>query len=879
MPTDNDAIFSATGANAVTSLPDSTDESDYAVGEVRWFRDTTHHDPDLPPDGTELQASTLNAITGNLRGIVNYAVTIGTPIERRNSNMDMLTDAVRGIVQTEALEQLSGDAGITVDAGLVRIGWHTMDTLTSVSPVTSRLLVHNGSDPVQISPYNLVSQIIQSGYGVSLTKNPANGTISINANISSFVPANRRVNTSGLATGGGDLSVDRTVTVPAATAPDMDVGVGSTQAVTPAMTRYALDQRVGPLETRTTALEGQFSTLDASDVDFIPSGSIAATDVQGAVEELDAEKLSTSHEGSGGAAHAAATTSVAGFMSAADKTKLDGVATGATAFSSAYIGTTSLAFNRASGAQTLAGVSIDGNAATATTATTASTLATARNIAGVSFNGSADIAIPFANLSSKPTTLIGYGITDAMPLAGGTFTGPVTLAGPPSADLHAATKKYVDDLVAGGVVPASSISFSPAGNVSSTNMQAAIEELDSEKLATSHAGTGGTAHAAATTSVAGFMSAADKTKLDGVATGATAFSSAFIGTTSLAFNRASGAQTLSGVSIDGNAATATTLATARTIAGVSFNGSANIAIPFANLSSLPTTLAGYGITNAMPLSGGTFTGLVTLSADPTSALHAATKQYVDAAAGGANDYQLFTSSGTWTKPAGLTGNEIVMVELWGGGGGGRQNGTDWNASGGGGGEYRMFCFRAAELSATESVTVGAGGTAGASGTAGGFSSFNGIVAAGGNGGGSAGTVSQRGWGGFTPGGAAYYAADVSSPYTTPGYVTTLAGNTTLSASAFGLHTIAAGGEAGGAGGWDDGATGNYTPIGAINAGGGGGIAATFGRTGGTSVRGGAGGTSTGTTGAAGTAPAGGGAGGTSTAGNGARGEVRVTVLR
>lgn len=41
-------------------------------------------------------------------------------------------------------------------------------------------------------------------------------------------------------------------------------------------------------------------------------------------------------------------------------------------------------------------------------------------------------------------------------------------------------------------------------------------------LASSHAGAGGTAHAAATTSVAGFMSAADKTKLDGVASGATA---------------------------------------------------------------------------------------------------------------------------------------------------------------------------------------------------------------------------------------------------------------------------------------------------------------------------------------------------------------------
>ncbi|NLL64018.1 MAG: hypothetical protein GX241_07320, partial [Ruminococcaceae bacterium] len=51
-------------------------------------------------------------------------------------------------------------------------------------------------------------------------------------------------------------------------------------------------------------------------------------------------------------------------------------------------------------------------------------------------------------------------------------------------------------------------------------------------------------------------------------------------------------------SLTGNASTATKLQTARTIAGVSFDGTANINIPFANLASKPTTLAGYGITDA-----------------------------------------------------------------------------------------------------------------------------------------------------------------------------------------------------------------------------------------------------------------------------------------
>jgi hypothetical protein len=42
-----------------------------------------------------------------------------------------------------------------------------------------------------------------------------------------------------------------------------------------------------------------------------------------------------------------------------------------------------------------------------------------------------------------------------MPITGGTFTGPVTLSGPPTAPLHAATKAYVDAGGSGGFLPIS----------------------------------------------------------------------------------------------------------------------------------------------------------------------------------------------------------------------------------------------------------------------------------------------------------------------------------------------------------------------------------------------------------------------------------------
>ncbi len=63
------------------------------------------------------------------------------------------------------------------------------------------------------------------------------------------------------------------------------------------------------------------------------------------------------------------------------------------------------------------------------------------------------------------------------------------------------------------------------------------------------------------------------------------------------------------------------LATARKINGVNFDGSADITVTDAT---------------RLPLAGGTMTGDLTLKGDPTSPLHAATKQYVDAVAQGAD---------------------------------------------------------------------------------------------------------------------------------------------------------------------------------------------------------------------------------------------------
>lgn len=98
---------------------------------------------------------------------------------------------------------------------------------------------------------------------------------------------------------------------------------------------------------------------------------------------------------------------------------------------------------------------------------------------------------------------------------------------------------------------------------------------------------------------------------------------------------------------------------------------------------------------------------------------------------------VYTSNDTWTKPADA---KYVFVEAVGGGGGGggvAATGptTAAVAGGGAGGGYGRKWFTASDLSATESVTVGAGGAGGAAGnnngSAGGNSTFDTLAAAGG----------------------------------------------------------------------------------------------------------------------------------------------------
>jgi hypothetical protein len=222
--------------------------------------------------------------------------------------------------------------------------------------------------------------------------------------------------------------------------------------------------------------------------------------------------------------------------------------------------------------------------------------------------------------------------------------------------------------------------------------------------------------------------------------------------------------------------------------------------------------------------------------------------------------QVFSASGTWTKPNRLPSDALILVEAWGGGGGGSSVSTD----GGGGGGYSSKVVHASDLPASVTVTIGAGGAVGNPGGNGGNTTFGSVLTAGGGGGAQNGTGGGAGGGGtganLVVAGTSVTNWSVIQMYS----LTTDAGAAGGASSGSATPSVYVNNNGGGSGG----RAGVGYGTGSIYGGGGG--SSDGGTPGGPSIYGGAGGA----TGQPGVAPGGGGGQG----GNGAPGRCRVTIL-
>lgn len=283
------------------------------------------------------------------------------------------------------------------------------------------------------------------------------------------------------------------------------------------------------------------------------------------------------------------------------------------------------------------------------------------------------------------------------------------------------------------------------------------------------------------------------------------------------------------------------------------------------------------------------------------------------------DVQTFTSSGTWTKPAGYAAGSRVYVQAWGAGGSGGRNSTAANMGGGGGGGYAETWLTLSQFGATETITIGAGGVSrtgsNQTGAVGGTTTVGSLISAYGGGGGGTfsgtGIVNGGGGGGMLSAGNDAGGSSTSFSLTSAGYPglpffhggTIKYNNNSPDAVAIpqgsgtGAHYVTSTTDAcsnvthhyvnvvavdafmtgGGGGASAGGLSGQFVGGKSVWGGGGGGGGATSGANGGVSLYGGNGGAA-GTTGTAGTQPGGGGGGGTSTSGAGGNGKVIITVF-
>ena len=353
-----------------------------------------------------------------------------------------------------------------------------------------------------------------------------------------------------------------------------------------------------------------------------------------------------------------ATTTLAGLQSAADKVKLDGIAAGAQVNVATNISTTPAASTVAINSST--GSNATMAAATATLAGVM-TAADKSKLDGIAAGAQVNVAtnLAYTTAASNGVVTSSTGNSATIPAATTALAGLMT----------GADKTKLDGIAAGAQVNvATNLSVSGTGNTrtiaSSTGTNATITFTAADvgalpigggnmtgDLVYRNIGTGGWARglsayiqsSGAYAAGIGFLGSGDSLSAAYLGIGASPWASGNgirVTATGVTISGATTFDTLITGSVNGNAATATTLQTARTINGVSFNGSANITITAAANGGTSAACSGNAATatalqtartindvnfdgsanitvadsTKLPLTGGTLTGVLAIPA-------------------------------------------------------------------------------------------------------------------------------------------------------------------------------------------------------------------------------------------------------------------------
>ena len=382
----------------------------------------------------------------------------------------------------------------------------------------------------------------------------------------------------------------------------------------------------------TTSTAGLMSAADKTKLDGIATGANKYSLPTASSSTLGGVKVGTNLSISDGVlsatdtTYSTATTGAAGLMSAADKTKLDGITTSAdsvsfsaNATSGNKVGTITIngtATTMYSPTQT----SVSGNAGSATK------LATARTIDGVSFNGSANIThygtcSTAAATAAKTVAITGFTLaTGARVLVKFTVTNT---ASSPTLNVNSTGAKNI-------MYRGSAIS---AGYLAANRVYEFVYDINTDT---------NTTYSVATTSANGLMSSTDKSKLDGIASGANKYTLP-----------AATSSALGGVKVGSNIT----------------NNSGTISLTKANV----TSALGY-----TPPTTNTTYSVATTSAN--GLMSSTDKSKLDGIATNANNYSHPTSSGNKHIPSGGSSGQILRWSADGTAVWGADNNTTYSAA-------------------------------------------------------------------------------------------------------------------------------------------------------------------------------------------------------
>lgn len=272
---------------------------------------------------------------------------------------------------------------------------------------------------------------------------------------------------------------------------------------------------------------------------------------KGTLQEQINKKADSDHS------HSVSTTSANGFMSSSDKSKLDGIASGANKYTHPTNSGNKHIPSGGSSGQILRW-SADGTAAWGADNNTTYSAATASSAGLMSASDKSKLDGITASADS---------VSVSRNLTSGTKVGTITVNGT-GTDLYAPTNTdthYKTGLKVGASATATANAAASNGNVC-LNVLDDTTVRDSHKIVGSGATTvtsdangvitvnsTNTTYSAATTSTAGLMSSSDKTKLNGVATGAevnqNAFSNVVVGSTTVAADSKTDTLTLAGSNV------------------------------------------------------------------------------------------------------------------------------------------------------------------------------------------------------------------------------------------------------------------------------------------------------------------------------------------